>query len=74
MVTASRFYQVSAAGPPSDPGVKSVGITVEDDAGWRHEQVVYIQAGSAAHELEQLDYAVENLMKAHGKVGPWRWL
>lgn len=73
MVTAKRFYQAGVAGPAGNPGVISVGITLEDDAGWRHEEIVYVQPGNKAHEQEQLDYAVEKLMKTHGKTGPWKW-
>lgn len=74
MVTAKRFYQAAVAGPAGNPGVKSVCITLEDVTGWRHEEIVSIQAGSTAHEQQQLDYAVEKLMKTYGKTGPWKWV
>jgi hypothetical protein len=73
MIRASRWYQAGVAGPAGNPGVKSVGIRLENNASWRHEEIVYIQPGSDAHEQEQLDHAVENLMKAHGKTAPWKW-
>ena len=39
----------------------AVVATTVVEPGWRQEQVVYILVGTDAHELEQLDYAVENL-------------
>jgi hypothetical protein len=40
--------------------------------GWRHEEIVSIQAGNVAREQEQLDFAVEKLMKTHGRIGSWK--
>ena len=73
MVTAKRFYQAGVAGPAGNPGVKSIGITLEDGVGWRHEEIVSIQPGSAAHEQEQLDHAVKKLIEQHGKPASWKW-
>ena len=74
MIKASRWYEAGVDGPAGNRGIKSVGIAVEDDAGWRHEQIVYIDPGTDPHEQEQLGHALEKILKAHGRVGPWSWV
>lgn len=73
MVTVRKFYQAQVAGPAGMPGVKSVGLTLEDETGWRHEQIVSIEAGSDDHEMAQLNRAVENLIDTHGRGTAWQW-